>query len=306
MLQWMLITANPEAARYAESCGVGRIFVDMEVIGKHERQGHLDTHKACHTLTDVARVRDAICQAELMVRLNPLHEGTADEIEGAVRSGADRLMLPMFRTATEVRVFRAMVDVSVPITLLAETPQALVRLAAYLPELKSGDELYFGLNDLSLGLGLEFLFEPLAGGLLDRPAEVLQERRIPFGFGGVARLQGGDLPAEYILGEHVRLGSSWVILSRAFVAGASLNDPGSRQIDLEYELARLRDCEQKWRAAGISALELNRQQLVERVLSIVSQKEPRHGRVGVNSSNTFPPAGQLSGKPATAGAVPTQ
>ena len=268
MLQWMLITNKPSVARYAEACGVGRIFVDMEVIGKEERQGGLDTHMASHTLADVARVRDVLTKAELMVRLNPLHSGTPNEIEGAITSGADRLMLPMFRTLKDVQSLVDMVRSRVPITFLAETPQALVRLPAYLPMLETEDEVYFGLNDLSLGLGLKFLFEPLAGGLLDRPAVMLRDQQIPFGFGGVARLAGGKLPAENILGEHVRLGSSWVILSRAFHGGTELDSPESRKIDLEHEIGRLRECEQNWRAAGNQALELNRQQLVQRVFSI--------------------------------------
>ena len=65
-----------------------------------------------------------------------------------------------------------------------------------------------------------------------------------------------------------RLGSSWVILSRAFHGGTELDSPESRKIDLEHEIGRLRECEQNWRAAGNQALEFNRQQLVERVFSI--------------------------------------
>jgi hypothetical protein len=302
----MLITADPEVARYAESCGVGRIFVDMEVMGKQERQGHLDTHKASHTLMDVARVRDVLTKAELMVRLNPLHEGSADEIEGAIRNGADRLMLPMFRTPEEVRDFLWMVPVGIPVTLLVETPQALVRLPAYLPNLKSSDEIYFGLNDLSLGLDLQFLFEPLAGGLLDRPAIMLRERQIPFGFGGVARLEGGELSAERILGEHVRLGSSWVILSRAFHANAGLETPWARQIDLDHEIGRLRKCERKWRAAGIEDLELNRQHLVERVFSIAHQRGQFHGRTRVDPPNSVSPATPHAGTAATTRTGSTQ
>ena len=90
MLQWMLITNKPSVARYAEACGVGRIFVDMEVIGKQERQGGLDSHMASHTLADVARVRDVLTKAELMVRLNPLHSDTPNEIEGAITDFGQR------------------------------------------------------------------------------------------------------------------------------------------------------------------------------------------------------------------------
>ena len=42
-MKFMLITNKPELASYAEECGVGRIFIDLEINGKQERQGHLDT-----------------------------------------------------------------------------------------------------------------------------------------------------------------------------------------------------------------------------------------------------------------------
>ena len=37
-----------------------------------------------------------------------------------------------------------------------------------------------------------------------------------FGFGGIARLDEGLLPGRVVLGEHLRLGSGSVILSRTF------------------------------------------------------------------------------------------
>jgi len=42
------------------------------------------------------------------------------------------------------------------------------------------------------------------------------EKGIPFGFGGIASLGKGMLPAEKIILEHYRLGSSFAILSRTF------------------------------------------------------------------------------------------
>jgi len=44
----------------------------------------------------------------------------------------------------------------------------------------------------------------------------IKQKSIPYGFGGIARLGTGLLPAENILAEHYRLGSSMVILSRSF------------------------------------------------------------------------------------------
>lgn len=38
----MYITNRPEIAAIADSNGVDRIFLDLELIGKEERQGHLE------------------------------------------------------------------------------------------------------------------------------------------------------------------------------------------------------------------------------------------------------------------------
>lgn len=271
-IEWMLITADPEIARHAEKSGVHRVFVDMEVRGKQERQGHLNTHKAAHTFEDVSAVRAVLDHSELMVRVNPLYQGTQDEINRAIEHGAERLMLPMFTVPEEVLSFRQMTPDSTPITYLAETPAALARIEAWLPYLHRGDEVHFGLNDLSLAMGLDFLFEPLAGGLLDSAAAALRSAGIPFGIGGVARPNCGELPAQCVLGEHVRLGSTRVILSRAFHGSATTLAELVAQLDLPAELGQLRAIEQVWSAASVDELERNAHRLAETTFAIAAQQ----------------------------------
>ena len=43
MLKLMYITNDPTVAKIAADAGVDRIFIDMEVLGKAERQGDMDT-----------------------------------------------------------------------------------------------------------------------------------------------------------------------------------------------------------------------------------------------------------------------
>lgn len=155
-MRFMFITGDPLIAAYAEASGVERIFVDMEVLGKAERQGHLDTHKAAHTFQNVAAVRSAVSCAELMVRINPLHVGTDAEISQLVSLGVDRLMLPMFSTNEDVAGFLELVNGQLPVSFLAETPGSLVRIKDWIPLLGSADQVHFGLNDLSLAMGLDF------------------------------------------------------------------------------------------------------------------------------------------------------
>lgn len=264
LLNYMMITASPEVAAFIEQHGVARIFMDQEVLGKAERQGHLNTHKAAHTLKEIASVASVLHQAELMVRLNPLNTKTHDEINATLDHGAQRLMLPMFNTREDVEQFFKLVNGRVPVTLLVETPQALVHMPDWLPLLKAGyDEVHIGLNDLSLGMGVKFLFEPMACRLLDPFANYLNAVNIRWGVGGIARIGQGELPAETILGEHVRLGSQWVILSRAFHQGASSSSELLRNLDFPTEIAKMREEEARWKQASPEALLSNQQLLAE-------------------------------------------
>ncbi|WP_296869682.1 aldolase/citrate lyase family protein [Tibeticola sp.] len=215
MIELLQITADPAFARRCAALPGLRLFVDLERHGKAERQAGRNSFISTHTLADVAAVRAAAPCAPLMVRLNPLHAGTAAEIDAALAQGADRLMLPMFDGAEAVATFCALVAGRVPVTALLETRGALETVARWAgtPGL---DEIYVGLNDLHLSLGLRFMFEPLALGLLDRVAAVARAHGRRLGFGGIARVEEGLLSGRDVLAEHLRLGSQAVILSRTF------------------------------------------------------------------------------------------
>ena len=111
MLKLMYITNDPAVAKIAADAGVDRIFIDMEVLGKAERQGGMDTVQSHHTPEDIAKVRAAIGdQAEIMARVNPLNPNSQTEIDDAIANGADVIMLPMWRTADDLRQLVSMVD----------------------------------------------------------------------------------------------------------------------------------------------------------------------------------------------------
>lgn len=220
-LKLMYITNRPEVAKIAENAGVDRIFVDMEYIGKDERQHGLDTVKHHHTIEDIKKIRNAITKSELLVRVNPIHNATSEytsseeEINAAIAAGADIIMLPYFKTVAEVKRFIKIVKGRVRTIPLLETPEA-VDVVDDILKIKGIDEIYIGLNDLSLGYHETFLFEPLADGTVDMLVQKFQKAGIPYGFGGIASIGKGMLPAEYVIREHYRLHSSSVILSRSF------------------------------------------------------------------------------------------
>ncbi len=220
-LKLMYITNRPDIAQIAESSGVDRIFVDMEYIGKADRQGGMDSVQNHHTVEDVRTVRQAVQSAEVLVRVNPIHSASSDycsseqEIDDVIRAGADIIMLPFITDVSQVRVFLRMVDGRVKTMPLIETPQSVEQMDEIL-SLEGIDEIYIGLNDLSLGYHMKFMFELLANGTVEELCLKSKLRNIPYGFGGIASLGKGMLPSEYIIREHYRLGSTCAILSRSF------------------------------------------------------------------------------------------
>ena len=220
-LKLMYITNQPQIAQIAESSGVDRIFVDMEYIGKAERQGGLDSVQNHHTIDDVRNIKRAVQTAKVLVRVNPIHEATdkytssKEEIDAAINAGADIIMLPFITSAKEVEGFLRYVDGRAKTMPLIETPQA-VEVIDDILSLHGVDEIYIGLNDLSIGYHRKFMFELLADGTVEKLCLKCKLKGIPYGFGGIASLGKGMLPSEYIIREHYRLGSTCAILSRSF------------------------------------------------------------------------------------------
>lgn len=216
MLELFYITNNPDVAKIAQNAGIDRIFVDMEYIGKEKRQPNMDTVKNHHTIDDVKNVRNAIDKAKLLIRVNPIYDGSRAEINSVIDAGADYIMLPMWKTAQEVKKFLDIVAGRTKTILLLETDEARLCLDDVL-RLDNIDEIYIGLNDLHLSQNKKFMFELLTDGTVDEIIKKIKAKNIKFGIGGVGRVFQGDLlPAENILAEHYRLGSSMAILARAF------------------------------------------------------------------------------------------
>lgn len=265
----MFITNDPEIAKEAETAGVDRIFVDLEIRGKMERQGHLDTHIVKHTFDDIKAIKAAIKDVKILTRINPYYEGTAGEVEKAIANGSDVIMLPLFKTVSEVEKFIEAVDGRAKTCLLIETPQALARASEIL-RVEGIDEVHIGLNDLHLGMDLDFMFELLSSGLVEYLAEIIKDKRIKFGFGGIARVGDGILPAEYILGEHVRLGSQMVILSRTFHQRAKSLEDLNHKMSLSEEVAKVRHKIREIKNWSPEQFEENRDKVKASVRQIVS------------------------------------
>lgn len=269
----MYITNKPDVAKIAEQAGVDWIFLDMEFIGKDARQGGLDTVQNHHTVKDVKNIKASLNKAKVLVRVNPIHEAlpnypsSKDEIDDVIEAGADIVMLPFFKTVEEVKQFIRYVKGRAKTLLLVETVEA-ANLIDEILEVLGIDMIHLGLNDLHLEMGMKFMFELLADGTVERLGNKIKAKGIPFGFGGIATLNGGELPGSMVLKEHVRLGSSMVIVSRSFCNTDVVTDLNEVKHIFDSGIAGLRALEKEAAYADVAYLEDNRKAVIEAVKRI--------------------------------------
>ena len=262
------ITREPSVAAMLERCGVDWVFVDLEIIGKQERQAGRNTVISGHSLDDVRAVRQVLTRSKLLVRVNPWGEWSAAEIEGALEAGADILMLPFFKTSAEVKDFVAAVGGRAKVCLLLEAVEAVQNVEDILA-VPGIDYVHIGLNDLHLAYGMKFMFEPLADGTVDQLCEAFVRHGVTYGFGGMARMGALRPPADDIIAEHFRLGSSMVILSRSFCDFAAVEDPTTLEDSLRKSVEEVRAWEAELRGKDAEFFALNRKSVVADIESVV-------------------------------------
>ena len=272
----LYITNNEEVAQIAQSAGVDRIFIDMEYIGKDLRQRGMDTVQNHHTIYDVVNIRKYLNKSKLLVRINPIHnqtfdyESSEDEINRTIDAGADVIMLPMYKTISDVERFLKAINGRVRTLLLSETPEACQIMDDTL-KIKEVDEIHIGLNDLHLALKKKFMFQLLADGTVDMLANKIKKSGKVFGFGGIARLGYGSLPAERIIIEHYRLGSKMAILSRSFCNVDKINELDIIQKIFAEEVTKIREAEEIFKTYTPEQFEENHRIVKDLVNQIVEQ-----------------------------------
>ena len=277
MMDFLQITNDPDMARRCDALPGMRLFVDLEVHGKAARQAGRNTFISTHQPQDVGRVKAELRRSQLMVRVNPLHEGTAAELDTVLTQGADLVMLPMFQTPEELRAFSRLVAGRVPVVALLETAGALRSLDAWV-DTPGLSEVFVGLNDLHLSLGCAFMFEPLASGLVDRVSARVHSQGLRFGFGGIARLNEGLVLGRDVLAEHVRLGSAAVILSRTFHRPSEHNAAAH---GFEAEVAALRQAERDLSKRTSQQVESDRSRIRGLIESVAATMVRRSAEGGV-------------------------
>jgi len=270
-LTLMYITNDENVALIAEKYGVDRIWIDLETLGKEERQKGMNTVKSKHSIEDIKRIKPLLHSSELMVRINPWNELSVNEIEKVIDAGADIIMLPMWKSKREVDCFIKSVGGRAKTNLLLETKEAAECLDDVL-QINGIDEIHIGLNDLHLSYGLTFMFELLASGKVEELCNKINQTGIPYGFGGIAKIGEGMLSAERVIMEHYRLGSSRAILSRSFCNTDEIKELTEIEQVFSQNMKRLREYEESISFVSYDEMSSNKEEVKRLVQKIVDKK----------------------------------
>lgn len=233
-----LWTNERSLARRADAAGVQRIGVDLERLGKRARQRGRHTWVSPHTIRDLAGLRSVLTRASLFARVNPLHHGSAEEVEAVLDAGAQVVMLPMVLTAEHSSTFAGLVAGRARVVLLVEHRDALDRMAE-LVAVDGVDEVHVGLNDLAISLGLPNRWLVLAGDLVVPAARIVHGAGLRFGLGGIGRVDDDTLPipSDLIYAEYARTGATGALIARSF---------GADDCDLTREVERVQTRMAAW------------------------------------------------------------
>jgi citrate lyase beta subunit len=257
-----LFTADANQAASAQRAGIDRIGVDLESIGKAQRQAGLNTWLSPHCLDDALRLRHAVRSASFFARVNPVHDGTRSEVETLLALGVSTLMLPNFTSLDEVVQFLAIVADRASVVPLVERRAAtcliedLARIGVR--------EIHVGLNDLSIDLGVRNRLALLTSPLIDNLVQTARRCGMRVGVGGVGRADDVSLPipSDLVYAQLARLGATGALISRAFVQSPMT------EAELADEVRRLRQRLDEWGSASSDQWEQARAELARRTAEL--------------------------------------
>jgi hypothetical protein len=217
-----LWTRDAALARRADRAGIQRIGVDLERLGKADRQRGLGTWVSPHTEADLRRLAPALTRAQLFARVNPINADTAREVDAVLSAGATVLMLPMVATPEQAAAFVKCAAGAARIVLLLERREALDRLADLIA-VPGVDEVHVGLNDLALSLNLPNRWLVLANDVLLEAAALILAAGVRFGLGGLGRVDDDRLPvpSDLVYAEYARLQATAALVSRSFLQASA-------------------------------------------------------------------------------------
>lgn len=250
MIDLFYITNNIFEAKIVDRLGVDWIFIDLEKIGKKERQIGRDTVLSSHSVSDIRKIKKHLNYSKILVRCNPIWNNSAKEIEELNSiEGINMVMLPYFKKVNEVEEFLNYLDTSkIEPALLIETIEAVENLDKIL-KLFPFKYVHIGLNDLHIQRGTKSMFEPFTDGFISEIVSILNDNNQRFGIGGIGKIGSKLIPTpNCLINEHVRLKSTGLILSRSFKGSFNLESKELFELELSKSLEKFREAEKNSRS----------------------------------------------------------
>jgi hypothetical protein len=256
--RFTLFTNDPALTAEADGAGIDRIGPDLERLGKIERQGGMGRWISDHEEEELPAIFAKLHRASHFVRCNPPHIGLADEINRLIALGAQTIMLPHFHTSDQARDFVYAVSGRARTVLLVETVSS-AKEVAQLSRIEGVDEIHFGLNDLTLDLGVNNQFSVLCSTFLEDACAALAALDFPFAVGGIGRALDVTLPvpSELVYAQYPRLGATGALLSRVYFNGL-------QKAQLAQEISKTRERLNYWSQQPARRLVAAREELQAR------------------------------------------
>jgi len=257
-MEFFLFTADLSYALAAEKAGIDSIIIDWEYEGKQDRQSGHDLEINRNGPLDIEKLA-ANLRIPITVRVNAFSDSTCSEIDCAITHGADIIMLPMARSASEVRSFLQYIDSRTKTIIQIETLDLVKDITAF--KKLNWDYAYIGLNDLMIEKKEKCIWSSVQDGTVELICNGLCGKK--YGFGGITILGGGSpINTELLLHEYVRLGSSMGILRRTF--SKEILD---RNIETEIPLVRefLKNSQQR----GQKAIKIDQKKLFDKLEYVI-------------------------------------
>ena len=258
-----LWTDDPVLAARADRAGIDRIGIDIETLGKAERQSGLGTWISPHAIDALPALRDALTTSRLFARTNPVNDDSERELNTLLQAGVEVLMLPMFATPNEVERFTDIVAGRAEVVLLLEQVAAVDVIDEIL-ENEGVAEVHVGINDFTLDMGLPNRFLALTHDVTEHLSERVRAAGRRFGIGGIGRVHDTrlPLPSDLIYAQYARLGATAALVSRAFLS------PDPTAIDLTAEVALAREHLAAWFGRSERELKDARDELAEAATNV--------------------------------------
>jgi hypothetical protein len=230
----LLFTHDAGHAAAATAAGIAQVVVDWEWRGKAERQADRNTQISKATVEDLRAVHAAVGE-RVICRINNTAGERIAERNLAIDNGAAEVWLPMVRSVAEVEQCLVDIDGRARLGIMVETREAM-RLGRELSQLPLS-RVYVGLHDYCIDTRSSNLFRPIIDGTLDC---FRQDYSGAMAVAGVTRPGGGaPIPQRLLLAAMVRLGCTFGVARRAFLADVAAADVSAALDDIAEEVARL-------------------------------------------------------------------